>query len=806
MNMYTGEVPFTVPTAGNGKSWARIADTQSYFENELNCWNHKTTDSIEISTSYGVAPWSVVILKKVDKRETVKNPTFTPSEATFDGSVSVKISCGTNDAKIYYTTDGSVPSAENGTLYTGAISLTSTTTIKAIAVKDGAYSSEIVTKKYTNGSAVETPVLSVPAGDFWNTITVFVTGATEGATYYYTTDGTEPTSASTAYTAAGIKIDATTNLKVVGTKDRLANSTVVATEYTKQAAQTYTENKSGVMLQGFNWDSAPRGKDFNTENPNPKWYLWYGIMKKHAADMQKFEYVWFPPPSKTDTSSSEGYAPNELNNLNSCYGTEEELKAVVESIKPAKAIADIVVNHRSGTTSWGDFTNPKWNDDYYSICSDDEGFSSTGSPMYNSSKKGAADSGMAYAAYRDLDHTNTTVQQGIYSWMNSVLKRAGFVGWRYDYVKGFDGKYVGYYNAMTDAAFSVGEYWPDDGDWADKIGAWITDTGKTINSTAGKQSRAFDFVLKQKMNYAFGWTKSGSDVYEDGVTPSGDYWNMALLADESTLMRSNPSAAVTFVDNHDTGSTQQHWELSWFDVPVAYAYILTHPGMPCVASQHYFAQSSDFTGEQYRGGETVDGTTKTMKEHIDYLIQLRKEVGIEYDDTVEVLVEDDEYKYVAKIAGTEGEIVVKIGGDMWSPEGDGYDGNYPIYSGTNFAIWQKGEKGVEPTYIKITITASDDWIWGGEVELFAWVWGGSYGGGKWVKASGSSTTINLTIIDDAAGLLFVRCVNGTTTPNWDIKSGDASGRIYNKSPNVDIEKGKTEYTVKNFTEYNEYTN
>ena len=706
MNMYTGEVPFTVPTAGNGKSWARIADTQSYFENELNCWNHKTTDSIEISTSYGVAPWSVVILKKVDKRETVKNPTFTPSEATFDGSVSVKISCGTNDAKIYYTTDGNVPSAENGTLYSGAISLTSTTTIKAIAVKDGAYSSEVVSKKYTNTACVETPVLSVPAGDFWNTITVFVTGATEGATYYYTTDGTEPTSASTAYTAAGIKIGATTNLKVVGTKDRLANSTVVSAEYTKQAAQTYTENKSGVMLQGFNWDSAPRGKDFNTENPNPKWYLWYGIMKKHAADMQKFEYVWLPPPSKTDTSSSEGYAPNELNNLNSCYGTEEELKAVVESIKPAKAIADIVVNHRSGTTSWGDFTNPKWNDDYYSICSDDEGFSSTGSPMYNSSKKGAADSGMAYAAYRDLDHTNVAVQQGIYSWMNSVLKRAGFVGWRYDYVKGFDGKYVGYYNAMTDAAFSVGEYWPEagDGNWNSQISSWITATGKTINSTAGKQSRAFDFVLKQNLNNAFGWykaTENGPDHSND----TEENWNMALLADSSSLMRSNPSAAVTFVDNHDTGSTQQHWELSWFDVPAAYAFILTHPGMPCVASQHYFAED----GWQYRGGEIVDGTEKTMRQHIDYLIQLRKEVGIEYDNknALEVLAKTTT-NYAAKITGTKGEIIVKIGGDAYTPTGTGYTGNYPIYSGTNFAIWQKDNQGVVPKKITVELSATKD--------------------------------------------------------------------------------------------------
>lgn len=708
MNMTGGEVPFTVPKAASGKSWVRIVDTQSYFEKDLNCWNDETVDSVEISGQYGVAPWSVVILKEVAKRETVSNPSITATGANangaFAGSTTVTITCDTVDASIYYTTDGSEPSAENGTLYNGAIDVTNSVTIKAIALKDGCVPSEVITKKFTNTSSVEPPVLSVPAGDFWNTITVFVTGATSGATYYYTTDGTEPSSSSSEYSAStGIKIDATTNLKVVGTKDGLANSTIVSAEYTKQAAQSYTENKSGVILQGFNWDSAPRGEGFNAENPNPKWYKWYKTMKTYSDEIKnRFEYVWFPPASKTDTSSSEGYAPNELNNLNSCYGTEEELKAVVESIKPAKAIADIVVNHRSGTTSWGDFTNPKWNDDYYSICSDDEGFSLSGSPMLGSAKKGAADTGDKYEAYRDLDHTNTTVQQGIYSWMNSVLKRVGFVGWRYDYVRGFDGKYVGYYNAMTDAAFSVGENWPDS-DFVSKINNWISATGNSVNGQAGKKSRAFDFVLKSNLNNAFGWTKSGSDVYEDGVTPSGDYWNMALLADESTLMRSNPSAAVTFVDNHDTGSTQQHWELSWFDVPVAYAYILTHPGMPCVASQHYFAED----GWQYRGAETVPGTTKTMKEHIDYLIQLRQDLGIEYDDTVTVLA-SSKTNYVAKIVGTKGEIIVKIGGDAYTPTGTGYTENYPIYSGTNFAIWQKGNAGVEPVKIKIELSATKD--------------------------------------------------------------------------------------------------
>lgn len=125
--------------------------------------------------------------------------------------------------------------------------------------------------------------------------------------------------------------------------------------------------------------------------------------------------------------------------------------------------------------------------------------------------------------------------------------------------------------------------------------------------------------------------------------------------------------------------------------------------MPCVASQHYFAED----GWQYRGAETVPGTTKTMKEHIDYLIQLRQDFGIEYDDTVTVLA-SSKTNYVAKITGTSGEIIVKIGGDAYTPTGTGYTGNYPIYSGTNFAIWQKGNAGVEPVKIKVVLSATKD--------------------------------------------------------------------------------------------------
>ncbi len=43
-----------------------------------------------------------------------------------------------------------------------------------------------------------------------------------------------------------------------------------------------------------------------------------------------------------------------------------------------------------------------------------------------------------------------------------------------------------------------------------------------------------------------------------------------------------PIKAVTFVDNHDTGSSQNHWPFPADQVMQGYAYIMTHPGAPCI--------------------------------------------------------------------------------------------------------------------------------------------------------------------------------------------------------------------------------
>ena len=56
---------------------------------------------------------------------------------------------GPAGAEIHYTTDGSAPTAES-TLYSEPFTLSNTTTVKAIAIKDGV-SSQVSTKSFTKG-------------------------------------------------------------------------------------------------------------------------------------------------------------------------------------------------------------------------------------------------------------------------------------------------------------------------------------------------------------------------------------------------------------------------------------------------------------------------------------------------------------------------------------------------------------------------------------------------------------------------------------------------------------------------------
>src|SRR5207249_9770021 len=129
-----------------------------------------------------------------------------------------------------YTTDGSTPTTAS-TPYTGPITVTQTTTVKAIATAPGYTASAPASATYTIQGPAATPVLSPSGGTFTSSVAVTLSDSTSGATIYYTTDGSTPTTASTRYTGP-ITVTQTTTVKAIAAANGMADSDVASATYT----------------------------------------------------------------------------------------------------------------------------------------------------------------------------------------------------------------------------------------------------------------------------------------------------------------------------------------------------------------------------------------------------------------------------------------------------------------------------------------------------------------------------------------------------------------------------------------------
>jgi glucosylceramidase len=173
-------------------------------------------------------------------------PTFSPAPGTYTAAQSVSLSDATTGASIYYTTNGSAPTTASTLYVVGSpIAVSSTTTINAIAVATGFSNSAVATGTYTiNLPVVATPTFSPAPGTYTAAQSVSLSDATTGASIYYTTNGSAPTTASTLYVAGSpIAVSSTTTV----------NALAIATGYTNSAVATgtYTINLPAAATPTF---------------------------------------------------------------------------------------------------------------------------------------------------------------------------------------------------------------------------------------------------------------------------------------------------------------------------------------------------------------------------------------------------------------------------------------------------------------------------------------------------------------------------------------------------------------------------
>jgi hypothetical protein len=169
-------------------------------------------------------------------------PTFTPAGGVFTAAQSVTIGTTTTTGSpaIYYTTDGSTPTYPiTGTtkLYGGAITVSASETVNAIAAATGFSNSAVGSAGYTinNLPTAATPTFSVTAGTYTSVQSVAITTATTAGSpkIYYTTDGSNPATSSTAilYSTA-ITVGVTETLNAVAEATGYNNSAIGTAAYT----------------------------------------------------------------------------------------------------------------------------------------------------------------------------------------------------------------------------------------------------------------------------------------------------------------------------------------------------------------------------------------------------------------------------------------------------------------------------------------------------------------------------------------------------------------------------------------------
>ena len=290
------------------------------------------------------------------------------------------------------------------------------------------------------------------------------------------------------------------------------------------------------------------------------------------------------------------------------FGTRAELESLILEAHNHKlsVIADMVFNHNSGADAQE--LNPILNQMRWTLFNPKSGKFARNWECFHPSKYESWDE-MTFGDMPDLSHRNPYVFNELINLARWLIEEIRFDGFRYDFVKGFNAATIQAmqeYRYMRDgnyfAPYGVAEYWDS-----------TTNTINWINSANFSNSNpvdAFDFPQREML-------KALCDQYG---------FSLKNLTTWDTVLKRQQQSAVTFVENHDL---RDEGRPIVNDKLLAYSYILTHEGYPCVFWHDYFnlnlALSDSPNGiaalvsahEKYAGGGTevlyVDDTLYIMQ-------------------------------------------------------------------------------------------------------------------------------------------------------------------------------------------------
>jgi alpha-amylase len=328
----------------------------------------------------------------------------------------------------------------------------------------------------------------------------------------------------------------------------------------------------GVIMQTFYWD-CPK-----IENKEFQWWAFITEKIKSLAETG-FTALWLPPASKAANMGgmSMGYDPYDYYDLGefdqkgsipTWFGSKNQL---VELINEAhsngmQVYADLVLNHTNGADEQeknefdGQVRWTKYNPASGKFLRDWRCYH----PSYFERWDDEDFEGMP-----DLCHRNPYVYSELSEYTRWLIEEIGFDGLRYDFVKGYGAWIITailerLYKKNSETSFSpfgVGEFW----DSNTSITEWL----KRTNTFTDNPVSAFDFPLRGRL-------KQLCDSFG---------FSLKTLAENGTLVTDYLARwAVTFVENHDIVRTDAIVN----DKMLAYAYILTHEGYPCVFWQDYY--------------------------------------------------------------------------------------------------------------------------------------------------------------------------------------------------------------------------